>query len=102
MKVGDYVNPLISGNKAIDVKGMMKDAGYITGQGSIDSLKQIPVEVDTEIKRIQKDQEDIERLSEIARFTCPACGEINVSNWRKDKDGEFLICGACDKVTEVR
>lgn len=102
MKVGKYVDPLKSGNSAIDIKGMMKQAGYIVSQGAIDSLKEIPMEIKTEIANIEKDQVTIERLKESKEFICPYCKEKNISDWRKDADGEFLICGACNLVVEVR
>lgn len=104
MVLGDKLDPLSLGNMAIDLKGMLQEAGYIMPQGSIAKLPRIPGEVEAQIEAIKADQEKYVILEELSYFTCPYCGTNNSSSWRKEvaTGQEFVACGECSKVVEVK
>lgn len=106
MKVGEVLDAVALGHAAIDVKGMLKEAGYLMPQGSVAKLAKIPPEVQAEVARLEAEQERYERLPESETFDCPYCEgeEHNSSQWRRDAETgeEFLACGVCNRVVKVR
>lgn len=104
MKIGDKLDALTLGHAAIDVKSLLKEAGYVVPQGSVARFPEMPPIVSGEIAAIKKQQERYTTLDKHAEFECPDCKEHNGSMWRMDMaDGTvFLACGACHRVVEVR
>ena len=103
MKVGETINPLYVGHSPIDVKGMLKEAGYITPQGTVSELKEIPADIKAKIEEIEKKQ-DVYKRGEFKQFTCSFCKTINGSEYITDTVNAvtFLACGACNKIVEVQ
>lgn len=104
MKPGDQLDALSLGHSSIDIKGLLLQYGYVMPQGSIAKLPLLPGEVQAEIARIKAIQEQYEMTDESKRFECQYCTTTNVSNWRKEVSTgtEFLACGECHRVVEVK
>jgi len=104
MKIGDSLDPIIIGHSMIDTKTLLKEAGYIVPQGSVAKLPTIPADVQKQIDELKQAQEKYSTCQESGYFTCTFCGARNYTNWRKEVDTgiEFLVCGDCHKVAEVR
>lgn len=106
MQIGDTLDAVALGHAAIDVKGMLKEAGYLMPQGSVAKLARIPPEVQAEVARLEAEQARYERLADVETFDCQFCEgeEHNSSQWRRDADTgeEFLACGVCNRVVKVR
>ena len=104
MQVGDKLDPVSLGHIAIDIKGLLLEAGYVMPQGSVAKLPRLPGEVEAKITMIKAEQEKYATLEETKRFDCPFCSTGNSSSWRKEvaTGTEFLVCGDCNKVVEVR
>jgi hypothetical protein len=104
MIVGDLLDPKVLGYDAIDLKTLLQEAGYVMPQGSVAKLPRIPGEVQAQIDAIKADREAYADLEEHETFFCPYCNENNGSSWRKEVATgiEFLACGNCYKVVEVR
>lgn len=104
MKPGDTLDPVALGHRSVDIKGIMREHGYNVPQVSIAKIQAIPDDVQTEIAAIKKLQERYFYLNEVVVFTCKTCGEKISASWKRDmEDGtEFLVCGSCDTVAEVR
>ena len=102
--VGDYIDPMESGNSAIDIKSMLNSKGYIIPQSSVDSIRSIPAVIMLDIEKLKEKREKILYLNESKGFNCSYCNEKNYSQWRSidGEEGEFLVCGNCNKVVEVR
>lgn len=103
MKIGEKLNPLDLGHIAVDVKGILLEYGYVMPQGSVAKLPLLPGEVQAKISEIKTAQEQYENLEEVS-FYCSYCEEQNSSNWRKytPTGEEFLACGNCTTIVEVR
>lgn len=104
MKPGDTLDPVAIGHRAIDIKGMMREHGYNVPQVSIAKIAVIPPDVQAEVVAIKKAQERYFYLNEVVVFECKRCGEKVSASWKRDMtDGtEFIVCGSCDMVAEVR
>ena len=104
MNVGEKLDPVAIGHTAIDIKGLLLEAGYVMPQGSIAKLPRMPGEVEAKITEMKSMQEKYETLEETASFQCSFCGTNNSGAWRKEvaTGQEFLVCGDCHTVTEVR
>lgn len=105
MKVGDKIDPIALGHNPIDIKGLLLEYGYVMPQGSVAKLPLLPGEVQAEITKLKELQEQYETVGEDSkRFNCQFCETINVSNWRKEISTgiEFLSCGSCHTVVEVK
>lgn len=105
MKIGDSLDPVALGHSAIDIKTLLKDAGYVVPQGSVAKLPPLPPEVQSEINALKAEQEKYAHcLGDSEMFDCQFCKTKNVSEWRKEMATgvEFLTCGDCHKVVEVR
>jgi hypothetical protein len=120
MTVGDKLDPVALGHTAIDTKGLLLEHGYVMPQGSIAKLPQLPGEVQAAITAIEVLREQYETLDESKAFDCPfhktsyvdkdgdtIAVEMPVRNygmWRKEVSSgiEFLVCGECHRVVEVR
>lgn len=104
MNIGDKLDPVAIGHTAIDIKGLLLEAGYVMPQGSIAKLPRLPGEVEARITEMKDAQEQFETLDETKAFTCSFCGTGNSSSWRKEvaTGQEFLVCGECHSVVEVR
>lgn len=104
MNVGDKLDPVALGHDAIDVKGLLLEYGYVMPQGSIAKLPQLPGEVQAKIAEMEALKEQYETLDESKSFACPYCKESNGAAWRKEvaTSQEFLACGCCHTVVEVR
>ncbi len=120
MQIGDQLDAVALGHTAIDVKGLLLEHGYVMPQGSIAKLPQLPGEVQAAITAIEALREQYETLDDSKSFDCPfhktpyvdkdgdtAVVETIVRNygsWRKEVSSgtEFLVCGECHRVVEVR
>lgn len=104
MKAGDRLDPVALGHDAIDVKGLLLEAGYVMPQGSIAKLPRLPGEVEAKIADMEASREQYATLDESKAFVCPFCKESNGAAWRKEvsTSQEFLACGCCHAVVEVR
>jgi hypothetical protein len=104
MKAGDKLDAQALGHTAIDIKGLLLEAGYVMPQGSIAKLPLLPGEVQAAIAALKSMQEAYETLDESKSFACPYCGTANGSMWRREvaTGAEFLACGDCHTVVEVR
>ena len=106
MKVGDKIDPVVLGHIAIDLKGLLQASGYVMPQGSVAKLPRIPAEVQKQIDDIHMLQEQYEYTGEVKEFYCPAplCGTKNSAEYRREVSTgtEFLVCGECNTVAEVR
>lgn len=104
MEVGDKLDAQALGHTAIDVKGLLLEAGYVMPQGSIAKLPLLPGEVQAAIATLEAMREAYGTLDESKAFTCPHCGTSNSSAWRVELASgiEFLVCGECHTVVEVR
>jgi L-serine deaminase len=101
-KIGDQLDPMELGHRAIDLKKMLKDAGYVVPQSSAGELAKMPAAVQAQAASIEEAQKKYGRdADKTVRFKCPYCGEINSGNPRTDGVDTFLVCGACDTVAEV-
>jgi hypothetical protein len=101
-EVGEKLDPMALGHRAIDLKGMLKTAGYVVPQSSAGELTKMPATVQAEVARVEELQKAYGRdAGKTVRFECPHCGEINSGNPRTDGVATFLVCGACDTMAEV-
>ncbi len=74
MKVGDKIDPVALGHRDIDVKTMLKEAGYYTGQVSMAKLPTIPQEVQDAISAQTEARKAYGHTAKTMVFTCKACG----------------------------
>lgn len=104
MKIGDKLDPLTLGHRAIDLKSLLLEAGYVMPQGSTAKLPRLPGEVEAQIAAIEDDQARYGYCEDSKPFVCPFCGAGCASAWRKEvaTGAEFLVCGDCNRVVEVR
>jgi hypothetical protein len=104
MEAGTKLDPVALGHDGIDVKGLLLEAGYVMPQGSITKLPRLPGEVEAKIAEIEALREQYETLEDSKAFVCPYCKESNGAAWRKEVSTavEFLACGCCHSVVEVR
>ena len=104
MNVGDKLDPLALGHKAIDLKSLLLEAGYVMPQGSTAKLPRLPGEVEAQIAAIEEDQARYGYCEDSKSFKCQFCGTGCASAWRKEvaTGAEFLACGDCNRVVEVR
>jgi hypothetical protein len=113
MQIGDQLDAVALGHTAIDVKGLLLEYGYVIPQGSIAKLPQLPGEVQATITAIEALREQYETLDESKAFDCPfhKTSHVDVEtivrnygSWRKEVSSgtEFLVCGECHRVVEVR
>ena len=104
MEVGKELNAIALGHQGIDVKGLLLSFGYIMPQGSSASLPKLPGEVEAEISKQKESQKQYETLDESKIFQCQFCQTNNSTNWKKEVSTniEFLACGECHKVVEVK
>lgn len=104
MNIGDKLDPQALGHTAIDIKGLLLEHGYVMPQGSIAKLPILPGEVRAAIDALEAMREAYETLNDGKAFVCSHCGTANSSAWRKEKAtaAEFLACGECHTVVEVR
>ena len=104
MKAGDVLNPIETGNQAIDVKTILKECGFVVPQTSVDNFNKIPAEAELKIAECKVAQSKYEMQKETAVFTCKYCGERNSANYKKEVEtGDiFLVCGNCNTVVEVK
>ena len=104
MNTGDKLDAQALGHTAIDIKGLLLEHGYVMPQGSIAKLPILPGEVRAAIDALEALRDAYETLDESKAFACPHCGTANSSAWRKEKAtaAEFLACGECHTVVEVR
>jgi hypothetical protein len=104
MQTGDQLDPVALGHNAIDVKGLLLEYGYVMPQGSIAKLPQLPGEVQAAITAIEALREQYETLDDPRPFICQHCDAHNHGMWRKEVSSgtEFLACGECHRVVEVR
>lgn len=102
MKAGDKLDPVELGHQAIDVKGLLKEAGYVVPQSSAGELMKMPATVQAEVARVEELRKKYGRdAAKTVRFACPYCGAENAGNPRTEGATTFLVCGACDTVAEV-
>lgn len=104
MQIGDRLDPRSLGHEAIDLKSLLLAAGYVMPQGSVAKLPRLPGEVEAQIAAIEAEQEQYTYLEDAPAFTCQFCGTGNASRWRKEAatGSEFVACGDCHRVVEVR
>jgi hypothetical protein len=120
MQTGDRLDPVALGHNAIDVKGLLLEYGYVMPQGSIAKLPQLSGEVQAAITAIEALREQYGTLDESKAFDCPfhemsyidengnpavmVTPVRNYGSWRKEVSSgiEFLACGECHRVVEVR
>ena len=104
MKIGEKLDALELGHDPIDIKGLLINSGYVIPQGSAAKLPPLPLDIQAEIERIKKSQDQYETISESKRFECKSCNTVNVSNYRKEvaTGTIFLVCGECQTVAEVK
>jgi len=104
MNVGDKLDAGALGHEAIDLKGLLLAAGYVMPQGSVAKLPRLPGEVEAQIAVMEADRERYGTLEDSLQFICPHCGAGNSSAWRVEvaTGQEFLVCGDCHRVVEVR
>lgn len=104
MQIGDKLDARSLGHEAIDLKSLLLAAGYVMPQGSVAKLPRLPGEVDAQIAAIEADQEQYGYCEDSKTFSCQFCGTGNASSWRKEvaTGTEFLACGDCHRVVEVR
>jgi len=104
MNVGDKLDPVALGHNGIDIKGLLLEHGYAMPQGSIAKLPLLPGEVQAAIANIEALREAYTTLDESKAFKCQFCNEQNGSAWRVEvaTGSEFVACGECHIVVEVR
>jgi hypothetical protein len=104
MKAGDKLDAIALGHEAIDLKSLLHAAGYIMPQGSVAKLPRLPGEVEAQIANLEAEKEKYLHCSDSKSFTCQFCNTRNTSDWRIEvaTGQEFLVCGDCNKVVEVR
>ncbi len=104
MIVGDLLNAVAIGHTAIDIKSLLMEHGYVMPQGSIAKLPRLPGEVEAVITQLKDEQEKFETLEDNKAFTCQFCNTGNSGAWRKEvaTGQEFLVCGECHTVVEVK
>lgn len=104
MNIGDKLDPQALGHNAIDIKGLLLEHGYVMPQGSIAKLPLLPGEVQAAIANLEALREAYLTIDESKTFTCEFCSTLNSSSWRKEVSTgqEFLCCGECHSIVEVR
>jgi hypothetical protein len=104
MNVGDKMDARSLGHEGVDLKSLLLAAGYVMPQGSSSKLPLLPPEVQAEIASLEAEREKYGTLDETKAFACPYCGTANGSAWRVEvaTGAEFVACGECHTVVEVR
>ncbi len=104
MNIGDKLDAQALGHTAIDVKSILLAHGYVMPQGSSSKLPLLPPEVQAEIAALEAEREKYGTLDESKIFTCPYCDTANGAAWRVEvaTGTEFVACGECHTVVEVR
>jgi len=104
LNIGDKLDPGSLGHEAIDLKSLLLAAGYVMPQGSVAKLPRLPGEVEAQIALMETDRERYGYCEDSKAFACQFCGTGNASQWRVEvaTGKEFLVCGDCHTVTEVR
>jgi hypothetical protein len=104
MKTGDKLDPIALGHEAIDLKSLLHAAGYIMPQGSVAKLPRLPGEVEAQITAMEEDRERYGHCGDSKQFVCSFCNTNNYGDWRVEvvTGQEFIACGDCNKVVEVR
>jgi hypothetical protein len=104
MNIGDKLDAQALGHTAIDIKGLLLEHGYVMPQGSSAKLPLLPPEVQAAIAALEVEREKYGTLDESKAFVCPYCEESNGAAWRVEvaTGTEFLACGCCHAVVEVR
>ena len=104
MNIGDKLDPQAIGHNAIDIKGLLLEHGYAMPQGSIAKLPLLPGEVQAAIAQLEVLREAYATLDESKTFSCRFCGTLNSASWKREvaTGTEFLCCGECHTVVEVR
>jgi len=104
MNIGDKLDAQALGHTAIDVKSILLAHGYVMPQGSSSKLPLLPPEVQAEIAALEAEREKYGTLDETKAFACPYCGTSNGAAWRVEvaTGAEFVCCGECHTVVEVR
>jgi len=104
MKTGDKLDPIALGHEAIDLKSLLHAAGYIMPRGSVAKLPRLPGEVEAQIAMLEAEQEKYTYCEDSKSFECQFCKTRNAASWRKEvaTGQEFLACGDCHRVVEVR
>lgn len=104
MIVGDKLDAGAIGHDPIDIKGLLLAAGYVMPQGSVAKLPHLPGEVEAQIALMEADRERYDTLDESKAFICQHCATSNFGAWRVEVSSgtEFLVCGDCHRVVEVR
>lgn len=103
MKAGDKLDPMAIGHRDIDVKTLLKEAGYVVPQVSMAKLPELPASVLAEIaaQKVAREQYSIGEKTKV--FTCKTCGaDCSAAERTEVATGQrFYACGACDTVEEV-
>lgn len=104
MNIGDKLDPGSLGHEGIDLKSLLLAAGYVMPQGSVAKLPRLPGEVEAQIAAMEADKERYGTLADSKAFGCQFCQTNNNSAWRVEvaTGQEFLACGDCHRVVEVR
>lgn len=91
-KVGDFIDPIETGNSAIDVKKLLRDNGYVV-DCAIDNIPLYiyPAIVITEIDAIKVKKAKFTTLSATLEFICSFCNTRNIASWRGHESGNFVI-----------
>jgi hypothetical protein len=104
MDIGDKLDAGALGHEAIDLKSLLHAAGYIMPQGSVAKLPRLPGEVEAQIAQMEAEREQYAYCEDSKAFECEFCGTRNAAGWRREvaTGQEFLACGDCHRVVEVR
>lgn len=104
IKYGDWLDPLVTGSKVIDLKELFVRCGYLEV-----SLPKVPMKIDdlpADVKALYEEitsQRDAIQNLEPVEFVCHLCDTRNSSVWRKMPTGEeFYVCGGCDHIVGLR
>lgn len=103
MKVGERVDAIAAGHRGIDVKTMLRDAGYVVPQTSMANLPELPEPVRAQIAAVKEAQKAYALGGKTKVFVCKACGSRCSAQSRIEEatGQEFFACGSCDTVVEV-
>jgi predicted SprT family Zn-dependent metalloprotease len=103
MKVGEKADALAVMHRDVDVKTMLKDAGYVVPQTSMANLPELPEPVRAQFAAAKQAQKAYAIGAKTKVFTCKSCGERCSAQSRIEvaSGQEAFICGACDTVAEV-
>jgi len=102
MKIGDYIDPVDLGHSAVDWKSLAREVGYTTT--AIKTMERVPEEIRSDVDKAKERQSRYEYVDKAISFVCRFCGDRNGSMWRHDviDDVDFVACGSCHKVVEVK